>query len=79
LPQEAMLLKPNSAFYAMVETGDAENSFNFFLERNIATCPGFKFGSAASTALRISIAGKSENLNKDFELLNSAYNDWVKM
>ena len=76
LPNNAMLVKPNSAFYAMIETGNSENSFNFFLERNIATCPGSKFGLAADTALRISIAGNAENLNRDFELLHNAYSEW---
>ncbi len=77
LPINSILSQPNSAFYALIETGDCDKSFNFFLERNVATCPGTKFGEAASTALRISIAGKAENLNKDFELLQHAYLDWT--
>jgi len=76
MPNDAMLVKPNSAFYAMIETGNGEESFNFFLERNVATCPGSKFGSAASTALRISIAGNSDNLTRDFEMLYNAYTEW---
>lgn len=78
LPNNAMLTKPNSAFYAMIETGDAEKSFEFFMERNVATCPGAKFGAAAKSALRISIAGKSENLSKDFNMLLGAYNEWLR-
>jgi aspartate/methionine/tyrosine aminotransferase len=77
MPVNSMLSQPNSAFYALIETGDCARSFDFFLERNVATCPGTKFGVAASTALRISIAGKAENLNKDFELLQHAYVDWT--
>jgi aspartate/methionine/tyrosine aminotransferase len=76
MPDTAMLVKPNSAFYAMFETGNDKDSFSFFLEKNVATCPGSKFGSAASTALRISIAGNSDELNKDFEMLNNAYTEW---
>jgi aspartate/methionine/tyrosine aminotransferase len=76
LPDDAVLVKPNSAFYAMIETGNSEESFNFFLERNVATCPGSKFGSAANTALRISIAGNSDNLIRDFEILHNAYHEW---
>jgi aspartate/methionine/tyrosine aminotransferase len=76
LPDDAVLVKPNSAFYAMIETGNSEKSFNFFLERNVATCPGSKFGPAANTALRISIAGSSDNLIRDFEILNNAYYEW---
>jgi len=76
MPDTAMLVKPNSAFYAMIETGNDKDSFSFFLEKNVATCPGSKFGSAASTALRISIAGNSDELNKDFEMLNNAYTEW---
>ena len=76
MPKDSVLLKPNSAFYAMVETGNGEESFKFFLERNVASCPGSKFGIAASSALRISIAGDSNNLIKDFELLRNAYSEW---
>ena len=76
MPNDAMLVKPNSAFYAMIETGNGKDSFSFFLERNVATCPGSKFGPAASTALRISIAGNSNNLNRDFEILYNAYAEW---
>ena len=76
MPDTAMLVKPNSAFYAMIETGNDKDSFSFFLEKNVATCPGSKFGSAASTALRISIAGNSDELNRDFEMLNNAYAEW---
>ena len=76
LPDDAVLVKPNSAFYAMIETGNSEESFNFFLERNVATCPGSKFGPAANTALRISIAGNSNNLIRDFEILHNAYHEW---
>jgi aspartate aminotransferase len=76
LPNEAILVKPNSAFYAMIETGNDKDSFGFFLDRNVSTCPGSKFGSAASTALRISIAGDSKKLNRDFDLLYNAYNEW---
>ena len=76
MPDTAMLVKPNSAFYAMIETGNDKDSFSFFLEKNVATCPGSKFGSAASTALRISIAGNSDELNRDFEILNKAYAEW---
>ncbi len=76
LPDEAILVKPNSAFYALIETGNDKDSFGFFLDRNVSTCPGSKFGSAASTALRISIAGDSKKLNRDFDLLYNAYNEW---
>jgi len=76
LPDDAVLVKPNSAFYAMIETGNSEESFNFFLERNVATCPGSKFGTAANTALRISIAGNSDNLIRDFEILHNAFHEW---
>lgn len=76
LPDDAVLIKPNSTFYAMIETGNSEESFNFFLERNVATCPGSKFGPAANTALRISIAGNSDNLIRDFEILHNTYHEW---
>ena len=31
MPNDAILVKPNSAFYAMIETGNGEESFNFLL------------------------------------------------
>jgi len=76
MPDDAMLVKPNSAFYAMIETGNNKDSFSFFLEKNVATCPGLKFGPSASTALRISIAGNSDKLNRDFEMLYNGYTEW---
>lgn len=78
MPTDSILVKPNSAFYAMIETGNGDSSFRFFLDKNVATCPGSKFGSAASSALRVSIAGNSKNLNNDFEMLHSAYMQWYK-
>lgn len=76
LPKNAFLIKPNSAFYALIHTGDAEKSFNFFLNYNVATCPGSRFGDTSKESLRVSIAGKSENFEKDLNLLKFAQEAW---
>lgn len=76
LPGEALITKPNAAFYALVQTGNAEESFEFFLQNNVATCPGSRFGISAAGALRVSIAGKRESFQKDLEMLAQAQKKW---
>lgn len=76
LPKDALLTRPNAAFYSLIHTGDAENSFNFFLHNNVATCPGSRFGNSSKESLRVSIAGKSENFERDLNLLKMAQEAW---
>lgn len=78
LPKNSFLVQPNSGFYALIKTGNSEKAFEFFLDRNVATCPGSRFGLKSNESLRISIAGSARYLEKDFELLSSAYKDWLK-
>jgi aspartate/methionine/tyrosine aminotransferase len=76
MPTNALLTDPNAGFYALIKTGNAERAFDFFLEKNVSTCPGTRFGNSTNEALRISIAGSSNNIEKDFMLLKNAFMAW---
>jgi aspartate/methionine/tyrosine aminotransferase len=76
MPTNSLLTNPNAGFYALIKTGNAEKAFDFFLENNVSTCPGTRFGDTTKGALRISIAGNSNNIEKDFILLKNAYMAW---
>lgn len=76
MPSDSFLTHPNAGFYALVKTGNAEKAFDFFLEKNVATCPGTRFGNSTNAALRISIAGNSNNFEKDLMLLKNAFIEW---
>ena len=76
LPGDVLITKPNAAFYALLQTGNAEESFEYFLKNNVATCPGSRFGISAAGALRISIAGRQESFQKDLEMLVQAQENW---
>jgi aspartate/methionine/tyrosine aminotransferase len=76
VPRVLLRQLPNSAFYAMIETGDDIRSFNFLLENGVATCPGSKFGNSAQGAVRVSLAGSAMTFDKDLELLGSALVKW---
>lgn len=78
MPTNALLTDPNAGFYALIKTGNAERAFDFFLEKNVSTCPGTRFGNSTNEALRISIAGSSNNIEKDFMLLKNAFMAWQK-
>jgi aspartate/methionine/tyrosine aminotransferase len=76
MPANSLLTDPNAGFYTLVKTGNAEKAFDFFLEKNVATCPGSRFGNSTMGALRISIAGNSDNFEKDLILLKKALIAW---
>lgn len=76
MPANSLLTDPNAGFYALVKTGKAEKAFDFFLEKNVATCPGTRFGNSTNEALRISIAGNTANIEKDLTLLKNAFTAW---
>jgi len=76
MPANSLLTDPNAGFYALIKTGNAEKAFDFFLEKNVSTCPGTRFGDSTNGALRISIAGDSNNIEKDFKLLKNAFVAW---
>ena len=68
---------PNSSFYALLKTGEDSRAFEFFMQNNVATCPGSKFGSYSSGTLRISLAGKSETFQSDITMLKNTYDKWL--
>jgi aspartate/methionine/tyrosine aminotransferase len=68
---------PNSAFYALLKTGEDSKAFEFFMQNNVATCPGSKFGDFSSGTLRISLAGKSETFQSNITMLKNTYDKWL--
>jgi aspartate/methionine/tyrosine aminotransferase len=79
VPPEMILSKPNSAFYAVIQTGGGENCFEFLMSRNVSTCPGLKFGTATRDTVRISLAGTEDNFEKDISMLSSALQEYQSM
>ena len=76
IPPEMILSKPNSAFYAIIQTGGKKDCFEFLMSRNVSTCPGSKFGTATSGTVRVSLAGAKNNFEKDISMLSSALHEW---
>lgn len=78
-PRGALQIKPNAAFYALIDTGTrgGDAAFPFLLEQNVSTCPGSKFGENSKNTVRVSLAGSSESFEKDVEMLNSALTLWM--
>lgn len=79
IPSEMILSKPNSAFYAIIQTGGKEDCFEFLMSRNVSTCPGSKFGTATNGTVRISLAGAEKNFEKDISMLSNALNEWSSL
>jgi aspartate/methionine/tyrosine aminotransferase len=79
VPRVLLRKLPNSAFYAMIETGDDIRSFNYLLENDVATCPGSKFENSTRGTLRVSPAGSSITFDKDLELLDRALVNWQEV
>lgn len=80
VPEESIHTKPNSAFYALLNTGTrgGDEAFKFLLERNVATCPGSKFGANSINTVRVSLAGKSETFERDLEMLTQGLAEWYE-
>ena len=76
IPPEMILSKPNSAFYAIIQTEGEKDCFEFLMSRNVSTCPGSKFGTATNGTIRVSLAGVENNFEKDISMLSSALHDW---
>jgi aspartate/methionine/tyrosine aminotransferase len=78
-PAGALQIKPNAAFYALINTGPrgGDTAFPFLLEQNVSTCPGSKFGENSKNAVRVSLAGSSESFEKDVEMLSTALVLWM--
>ena len=78
-PGGALQIKPNAAFYALIDTGPrgGDTAFPFLLEHNVSTCPGSKFGENSKNTVRVSLAGSSESFEKDVEMLSTALTLWM--
>jgi aspartate/methionine/tyrosine aminotransferase len=78
-PGGALQIKPNAAFYALIDTGlrGGDAAFPFLLEQNVSTCPGSKFGENSKNTVRVSLAGSGESFEKDVEMLSSALKLWM--
>jgi aspartate aminotransferase len=76
IPPEMILSKPNSAFYAIIQSGGNEDCFEFLMSRNVSTCPGSKFGTATNGTVRISLAGAEKNFERDISMLSNALKEW---
>jgi aspartate/methionine/tyrosine aminotransferase len=79
VPEGSLQTKPNSAFYALLNTGDrgGDEAFKFLMDRNVSTCPGSKFGVNSKNSVRVSLAGSSETFEQDLEMLTSGLDEWV--
>lgn len=80
LSREALKTSPNAAFYLLLETGErgGDEAFKFLLDRNVSTCPGSKFGDNSKNNVRVSLAGGSENFERDIEMLRIAMTEWFE-
>jgi aspartate aminotransferase len=78
VPDGVMQNKPNSAFYALLNTGNksGDEAFKFLLEKNVSTCPGSRFGENSKNSVRVSLAGDSLNLERDLQMLSSGLREW---
>ena len=74
-----MKTSPNAAFYSLIDTGarGGDAAFNFLLDRNVATCPGSKFGDNSKNSLRVSLAGSSDTFELDIAMLSSGLAEWL--
>jgi aspartate/methionine/tyrosine aminotransferase len=78
IPTGMLQSRPNGAFYSLIDMGGfgGDKGFNFLLERNVATCPGSKFGKNSENSVRISLAGSKDLFEKDIEMLTTALSEW---
>jgi len=72
IPSNFLSYKPNSAFYALIETGNGAQAFDFLMSQNIATCPGFKFGNSTINTVRVSLSGLESRFEHDLTMLCDA-------
>lgn len=79
IPAGAIRIKPNAAFYSLIDTGPrgGDAAFSFLLEQNVSSCPGAKFGKYSKNTVRVSLAGSKENFEKDIEMLSNALKLWM--
>ena len=79
IPIGLLKTSPNAAFYSLIDTGarGGDAAFNFLLDRNVATCPGSKFGDNSKNSLRVSLAGSSDTFELDIAMLSSGLAEWL--
>ena len=72
IPPDLLSYKPNSSFYALIKVSDGQLAFEYLMERNIAICPGYKFGSSTVNTIRVSLSGLEERFEHDVSMLGKA-------
>jgi aspartate/methionine/tyrosine aminotransferase len=79
VPDGSIQTKPNSAFYALLNTGNrsGDEAFQFLLDRNVSTCPGSKFGMNSKNSVRVSLAGDAITFERDLSMLTSGLAEWT--
>lgn len=77
LRNDCIEVAPNSAFYALLNTGElnGDDIFKLLLDRNVATCPGSKFGKNSINTIRISLAGSADLFENDLRMLSTALDE----
>jgi aspartate aminotransferase len=78
LPDGLLQTTPNAAFYSLIDMGErgGDEGFAFLLDRNVATCPGSKFGQNSRNSVRVSLAGPADKFDMDIKMLSSALCEW---
>ena len=69
IPKHLLSVIPNSAFYSLINSGDSDHAFKVLLNSGVSICPGSKFGSVSRNSIRVSLAGSSEDFERDINKL----------
>ena len=79
IPDGLLQTRPNAAFYALIDMGykGGDEGFSFLLDKNVATCPGSKFGQNCKNSVRVSLAGTADRFETDIQMLSSALKEWA--
>jgi aspartate/methionine/tyrosine aminotransferase len=66
----SLVIQPNAGFYAMIKTSNERTAAEALLhEDGVATCPGSGFGSNCTESIRVSLAGKSDEVREGIDRL----------
>jgi aspartate/methionine/tyrosine aminotransferase len=79
IPGGLLQTTPNAAFYSLIDMGarGGDQGFSFLLDKNVATCPGSKFGRNSKNSVRVSLAGPADKFETDIQMLSAALNEWA--
>lgn len=79
IPDGLLQTTPNAAFYSLIDMGTrgGDEGFSFLLDKNVATCPGSKFGMNSKNSVRVSLAGPADKFETDIQMLSAALNEWA--